>query len=252
MSGWLQDVRHTLRGWRSRPGFTLVVLATLALGIGANTAIFSVVEASLLAPLPFGEPDRLCMIYSQFPSMGFSKFWVSEPEYLEFSRWNQSFQEVGAYRITSRNVGGAQGNPERVVAAVASASLLHALQPQLVLGRAFLPEEDLPGAAPVVVIGERLWRRAFAGDPALVGKQIEVDGKSATVVGVLAASNRLEDAPIEVWAPLAIDPANLAGRGSHYLYLVGRLRDGVSLEAAQSEAKVLLAHVLADAPPEDT
>ncbi|HEX4953544.1 MAG TPA: ABC transporter permease [Thermoanaerobaculia bacterium] len=240
MSGWTQDVLYTLRQWRARPGLTAVILLTLALGIGANAAIFSLIEAALLRPLPFPQPDRLAYVYSQFPSMGFSKFWVSQPEYLEMARWSRSFEALGAYRVDSANVGGPEVEPRRVVAASATASLLEVLKVRPLAGRVFGAEDDVPGKDAVVLVSERLWRDAFAADPALVGSMIDVEGRRVQVIGILPRGADLDDAGIDLWAPLAIDTAQLRPRGNHYLYLAGRLKPGVTVAQAQADLDGLL------------
>ncbi len=250
MSGWTQDFFYAFRQWRARPGLTAVILLTLALGIGANAAIFSLVEAALLRPLPFPQSDRLVYVYSQFPTMGFTKFWVSQPEYLEMARWSRSFEALGAYRVDSANVGGGEVEPRRVVVAAASASLLEALKVRPLAGRVFGPAEDVPGKDGVVLVSERLWRDAFAADPSLVGRQIDVDGRRVEVVGVVPRAMDLDDAGIDLWAPLAIDTAQLRPRGNHYLYLAGRLKPGVTVAQAQADLDGLLVRWKAEIPGE--
>jgi putative ABC transport system permease protein len=234
-----EDIRHAVRLWASRPAFAAVVVVTLALGIGANAAIFSVVDAVLLEPLPYPEPDRLTLVTSQFPALGFDKFWVSAPEYLELRRWARSFEEIGAYTVAAANLSGGE-RPLRVTAAYVTASLFPTLGVATERGRPFTEEEDGPGVEPVAVLGHDLWMRAFAGDPDVVGRTVEVDGARHTVVGILPPGFDVEDAGVELWLPLAIDPANPGGRGSHYLYLLGRLAPGVSLTQARHELTALL------------
>ena len=241
MSSIFADLRYAVRLWARRPGFALIVVFTLALGIGANAAIFSVVDGVLLRPLQFRDPDRLVFLFSQFPAMGFDKFWMSLPEYTEYRRWNTSFSEVGAYRITARNVAGGAGEPQRVRAAIATASLFKALGVDPLIGRTFTEAEDLHGAPPAVVLGYDLWQRAFGGDPGLVGRTVQVDGAATTVVGVMPPDFDLDDAGIQVWTPPDIEPSDLTRRASHFLYAVGRLRDGVSLGVARQEMSGLLA-----------
>jgi putative ABC transport system permease protein len=239
MTDLLADLRYALRLWTKRPAFTVVVVATLALGIGANSAIFSVVDAALLQPLPYRQPAGLVAIYSQFPTLGFDKFWISPPEFLELRRWATSFDEVGAYRTGRVNVSGGD-EPQRVRSAIASASLFRALGVDAELGRYYGEEEDVAGAAPVVLLGHDLWQRSFGGDRGLVGKSVTVDGAPRTVVGVMPAGFDVADSHVEVWEPLALDPADPGGRGSHYLYLIGRLKAGVTLAQARLELAGLL------------
>jgi predicted permease len=234
-----QDLRYTARHWIRKPGFALVVVLTLALGIGANAAIFSVVDAVLLKPLPYPEPERLVQIYSQFPNLGFDKFWISPPEYLELREWARSYDAVGAYVLTTENVAGGE-LPMRARTAYVTAPLWRALGVDAEHGRTFTEEEDGPGADPVVLLSHGFWQRTFGADPELVGNTVEVDGKTRTVVGILPPEVDLEDSGVEVWLPLAIDPANPGGRGSHFLYLIGRLGEGVPLAQAREEMEALL------------
>jgi predicted permease len=240
MRSLLQDLRYAGRLLVRSPGFTLLTVLTLALGIGANAAIYSVVDGVLLTPLPYRQPDRLMAIYSQFPGLGFDKFWVSAPEYLEFRRWSTSFQNVGSYVAGEVNVEG-RDQPLRARAAAASASLFATLSVDPVLGRAFTEAEDRPNVEKTVVLSHGLWRRAFAGDPGVLGKRVIIDGEPRTVLGIMPPSFDIGGQHIEVWVPLALDPANPGNRGGHYLYLVGRLKPGATLASARSELDGLIA-----------
>ncbi len=241
MQGWLQDLRQAWRQALQRPGFSALVILTLALGVGACVAIFSVVDAAVLAPLPYRDPGRLVAVYSEFHvgEMNFDKFWVSAPEYLELQRWNRAFSALGAYSTSSANVGG-DGEPVRVHSANATASLLAALGVEPLLGRLYTAEEDRPGVEPVALVGEGLWRRALGGSRDVLGRTVRLDGRDVTVVGVMPASFDVDDAGIELWQPLGLDPTNPGNRGGHYLYLIGRLAPGSSLAAAQQEVASLL------------
>jgi predicted permease len=240
MRSLLQDLRYAGRLLVRSPGFTLLTVLTLALGIGANAAIFSVVDGVLLTPLPYRQPDRLMAIYSQFPGLGFDKFWVSGPEYLEFRRWNQSFQNVGSYVTGEVNVEG-RDQPLRVRAAAVTASLLSTLAVDPVVGRVFTEAEDLPNAEKSVVLSHGLWRRAFAGDPKVVGTRVIIDGEPRTILGVMPPSFDIGSQRIELWAPLALDPASPGNRGGHFLYLVGRLKPEATLASARSDLDGLIA-----------
>jgi predicted permease len=241
MDGWGKEVRQALRGLLRRPGFAAVAVLTLGLGIGANTSVFSIVNGVLLRPLPYPEPQELVMVTSAFPGLDFAQFWVSPPEYLELQERARSFSSIGAFRQGQVNVGGGD-RPERVTSATASASLFEALGVTPSQGRPYNAQEDLPGADPVVVISHELWQRAFGGDASLVGRTILVSGVSRTVVGIMPPGFDLHEAGIELWLPLAIDPANRTQqRSSHYLYLVGRLAPGITLESASAELASLVA-----------
>jgi predicted permease len=235
----IQDLRYALRGLARSPGFAILAVLTLALGIGANAAIFSVINSVMLRPLEYPQPDRLLMITSQFPGLGFDRFWVSPPEYFELRERAKSFSEVGAYTTTAVNL--SEGDaPERVNAVGATSTLFDALGVTPRLGRTFTEAETLPNADPVVVLSSELWERKFAADPTIIGRAIEVDGARRTVVGVMPPGFDVHDSRAELWAPLPLDPANRQNRGSHYLYLVGRLAPDVTLAQARAELENLL------------
>jgi putative ABC transport system permease protein len=240
MEGWTGEVRYAIRGLLRRPGFALVTALTLGLGIGANTAIFSVVNGVVLQPLPYERPDALVQISSAFPTMGFEEFWISPPEFFELGERARSFEALGGYRHGQANVGGGD-QPERVASTIATAGLFRVLGVPPQLGRVFTDQEDLPGGDPVVVLGHGLWQRSFGGDRDIVGRGIEVNGVSRTVVGVMPPGFDLEDAGIELWIPAGLDPTNRQNRGSHFLRVVGRLAPGVTLERASTELGELVA-----------
>ena len=234
MAEFLSDLRYSLRGLRRSAGFTIVAVLTLALGIGANSAIFSVVNGVMLRPLPYDAPDELIVLHTQFPTLGFDEFWMSPPEFLELREWNQSFASIGGYRSGLASVGGEE-RPLRVTSAVATAEFFTTLGVTPLMGRAFTPEEDLPGGDPVAVLAYDLWQGAFAGDPGIVGRTIAVNGQPRTVVGVMPRGFDIDDAGVQVWTPVQLDPANRQNRGSHFLNVVARLRDGVTLAQARAE-----------------
>jgi len=234
----LADLRFALRHLARHPAFAAVAILTLALGIGANAAIFSVLDAVLLEPLPYPQPERLVQVHSAFPGLGFDKFWVSPPEYFDLDRWAESYSALGAYVVTIENV--ASDPPQRATTAYVTAPLWKALGVTPLHGRTFTAEEDRPDTEEVAVLGHGIWQRAFGGDPGIVGERVEVDGIFRTVVGVLPPEVDLDDAGVEVWLPARFDPAEPGGRGSHFLYLIGRLAPGISVERAQAELDLLL------------
>ena len=234
-----RDLRLGFRQLRRSPGFAAIAVVTIALGIGATSAIFSVVNAVALKPLPYPNADRLVFITSQFPTLGFDKFWLSPPEYFELRERAKSYTDIAAYTASAVNVSDGT-RPERVNALVITANLFDVLGVHPRLGASFTADEDRPNAQPVVVISDGLWHRTFGGDPAIVGKQIEIQGRKRTVVGVAPPGFDLHDTHTDVWLPLGLDPANRKNRGSHFLYLVGRLKPGVSQGRAQSEMHALL------------
>jgi putative ABC transport system permease protein len=243
-----RDVRHGFRSLRRNPVFTAVVLLTLALGIGANTAIFSVVNAVLLRPLGYPKPEQLMQLTSRYPELPILA--VSASEYAEFRQMNRSFAAVGAYMaaLTGFTSSGevnltAGDHPLRVRSIAVDAHLLAALGFQPAQGRFFSEEETsrwtgtLP--PPLAILSHELWRRAFGGQP-LVGRTVDVEGRPHEVVGIMPPGADLMDHGTEIWLPLWIHPLAAAQRGSHLLSVVARLRDGVSPEAAEAELNTLL------------
>ena len=239
MSTLLQDLRYALRTLTREPGFTLVALVTLALGIGANTAIFSIVNAVLLRPLPYHEPDRVVLLWSHWTN--WTKTWVSEPELADYQQQAQSLEHVAAFSSTSFNLtGGAGSEPLRVLAAQVQAPMFDALGAKPILGRVFTADEDRPGRERVVLLAEGLWRSRFGSDPSVVGRTIDLDAAAYTVVGVLPASLRLpldyaNRTLTQMWVPLALSPVDPQERGNHGLNALGRLAPGASLARAQAE-----------------
>jgi putative ABC transport system permease protein len=240
MDGLFRDVRHAARNLARTPGFALVTILTLALGIGANTAIFSVVNAVILRPLGYPQPERLIYISSQFPLMGFDQFWVSPPEFLEFQERTRAFAVVGAFATGQANLTAAD-RPRRVSSGQASTTLFKALGVSPMYGRTFEPAETLPNGPRVVVLTFELWKSAFGGSASVLGSEIEVNGLRRMVIGIMPPHFDVADRHVEVWAPLVIDPANRRNRGSHFLHLIGRLTDGATLQSAQAELDTLLA-----------
>ncbi len=237
MSTFLQDWRFALRGLVKQPGFTLVALITIALGIGANTAIFGIVNAVLLRPLPYNAPDRVVLLWSHWTN--WSKTWLSQPELVDYQQQARSLEHVAAFSSTSFNLTGG-GDPLRVLAAQVQPEIFAALGAQPIAGRVFTADEDVPGHDHVVMLTEGLWRSQFGSDPSIVGRAIQLDAKPYTVVGVLPAALRL---PLDyanrtftqIWVPLALEPNNPQERGNHGLNALGRLRPGTSLPQAQAE-----------------
>ena len=240
MDGFVRDLRRAARNLARTPGFAVVTILTLALGIGANTAIFSVVNAVILRPLGYPQPDRLIYISSQFPQMGFDQFWISPPEFLEFQERTRTFSTVGAFTTGQANLS-APDRPRRVNAGLASADLFIALGVNAIYGRTFEAAETRPNGAMVTILSYELWQSAFGGASNVVGSPVEINGVRRTVVGIMPPHFDVVDRHIEVWNPLVLDPANRRNRGSHYLYLIGRLADGATLQRARAELDTLLA-----------
>jgi predicted permease len=239
MGSLRRDLVYAFRNLRKSPGYALITIVTLALGIGANTAIFSVVNGVILKPLGYPEPERLIFITSQFPTLGFDQFWVSPPEFVEFRDRNQAFENVGAYRSGAVNLGTPE-QPRRVNSAVVTSELMPVLGVQPLRGRMFTREDTLPGAEDVGVLSAEVWRASFTGDESIIGRVIPVDGIPTRIVGIMPDGYDIHDEKVEVWLPLTLDPANPGGRGSHFLYLVGRLKPGISLTQARADLETML------------
>jgi putative ABC transport system permease protein len=241
-----QDLRFGARMLRKNPGFTAIAMLTLALGIGANTAIFSIVDVVLLRPLPFTEPSRLIALHEGLPKMGYPKMGFSPPDLAVFAREQKSFSGIGAFQNEHVNVSG-RGEPERVMAARVSASLFPMLGAQPALGRTFAPEEDAPGHS-VAILSYGLWQRRYGGVPGIVGQTIGLDRQPYTVVGVMPqnfefplAGPEENGSPADLWVPMAFTPTELQDwGGSYFTSVLGQLRPGVTLAQARGEAAALL------------
>jgi putative ABC transport system permease protein len=252
--GWLeqlaQDLRYGARMLIKRPGFALVAVLTLALGVGANSAIFSVVNAVLLRPLPYAEPERLVFIYDSWPGGRLPKSPLMEAEFLRLRDEAGSLEQVSLYTTATLTLTGA-GEPERLACGTASGDLFAALGVPVALGRTFLREEEPRGQGHVVILSDGFWRRKLAGDPGIIGQALTLDGRSYTIIGVLpqgfkSPPEMQADAAIELWLPPGY---NLAGPCcSHGLNVVARLRGGQTLEQAQAEADTIMAGVRQDYP----
>jgi putative ABC transport system permease protein len=243
MQTFLQDMKYALRILKKNPAFTAVAILTLAVGIGANSAIFSVVNSVLLRPLPYQQPDQLVRVYSEFPTMQLQKFWLSPPEMLDIQREAKSWEAIGAWAPGGQNVG-TESEPLRVTSAAITRSLIDVLGVQPERGRNFTEEEDRNGGPGVAIISHGLWQKGFGGASDIIGKQIQVNAATTTVVGVMPAGFAFppgSNDQVELLVPFQFDPANPGGRGSHFLSVIGRLKPGVTIEQAQSEMTSLMA-----------
>jgi len=233
----IQDLLFALRQMGKRPGFTAVVVLTMALGIGANAAIFSVLDAILLRPLPYHQPEQLIKVWTRFTGIGQpnDQNWVSAPEFRDLQELNRSFSDLAAMGIGSVNLG-VKGSPQRVVGASVSPSLFNMLGAQPLIGRAFLAEEAQPGRDHEVVLSYGLWQRVFGGNPKVVGSTIDIDGVPTSVVGVMPAGFAYPD-ETEIWGPLAFSSDALSenSRGGHAYEVLGRIKPGLSLAQVQSD-----------------
>lgn len=240
MSTFLKDLRYAVRMLAKSPGFTAAAIICLALGIGATSAIFSVVHAVLLRHLGYREPDRLVRLYTEFPKFpngGLRRFWTSPPEYDELKHDLTSWESLDAWTTGGVNLAGA-ADPIRITGASVTGGLFPSLGVSPELGRTITPQDDLPGAPLTVVISHGLWQSAFAGDRGVIGRVIQVDGANANIIGVMPQTFSFppgELDPPEIWSPMQLSPPDPRRRGSHFLYLLGRLKAGVPLHRAQDE-----------------
>ncbi len=241
-----QDLKYGARQLARNPGFTAVAVLTLALGIGANTAIFSVVNAVLLKPLPFHQPENLVMIWNTWTGAG--RGTISWAEYLDYKQRARGFDDLAAHSSTaSMNIAFGEGEPEQVWRVFVTSNLFPVLGVRAAVGRTFHPDEDLSGNHPrVLLLSHRLWMRRFGGDPSVVGKSYDLGGTAYTVVGVMPADFEFPDKRVDIWRPIggtfwANSGAGGGGqrRAAGGLRVVGRLKPGVSLAQAQSEMDVI-------------
>ncbi len=242
----LQDLRYGVRMLLKRPGFTLVAVLTLALGIGANTAIFSVVNAILLRPLSYKEPDRLVLINHNYPKLDL-KASVSAPGYAHYRDHAQSFESVAAVTNWNVNLTG-DGEPERLQGMAVTSNFFSTLGAETARGRVFVPEEDQPGGNHVVILSDGLWRRRFGGDPALVGRSITLNGESSTIVGIMPPGFQFGSEfgqPAELWSPIAFTPQQLSPNNltNEYLGVIARLKPNVTFQQAQTEMDTIAANL---------
>ncbi len=234
METLLQDLRFGLRQLLRKPGFTLIAVLSLALGIGANTAIFSLVDAVLLRPLPFSDPDRLVMVWEDAAKVGFPRNTPAPANYVDWKTQNKVFEDMaaityGSYALTD------EGEPEKVESQNVTANFFPLLGVKPVLGRTFTEEEDKPGTNRVALVSYSLWQRRFGGDPSLVGKEILLDGRKHNVLGVMPPGFQFLAKEVNIWTPVAFSGEELANRGGHYLTVVARLKPGVSVAQARTD-----------------
>ncbi|HEU0039043.1 MAG TPA: ABC transporter permease, partial [Verrucomicrobiae bacterium] len=240
MSGIFHDLRYAVRQVRKAPGFALVVVVTLALGIGANSAIFSVVNGVLLHSLPFPSAEQVMRVWhtppqSSFPGM--STFSVSAANFLDWQAQNHVFSSMAVYGFRGFTLTGGD-KPEQVDATAVSAGFFSTLEVQPMLGRAFSAEEDQPGHSNVVVLSHRFWQDHFGANRGVVGHTITLDGASYLVAGVMPPSFRFPDFA-QVWTPLAWSDQEKAVRGNHNYMVIARLKPGVDVKAAQAEMNTI-------------
>ena len=258
MNTFLQDIRFGLRMLLKSPSVSIVATIALALGIGANTAIFSVVNAVLLQPLPYPEPDSLVAVFETDTQRGQQRGSHSYPNFFDLRAQNTVFERISTYRSGDYIMTG-RGEPARLQGSVVTADLFPLLGVQPMLGRAFLPDEDKPSeTGRVVVLSHALFQRRFGGDPSIINQSITLEGISFTVVGVMPEGFEfpIQNDPVELWTTIAGDASGkepvTAQRGAHFLQVIGRLKQGVTKEQAQSELATIAARLEQQYPDTNT
>jgi len=248
----LSEIKVALRGLAKSPGFTIIAIATLALAIGANSAVFSLINALLVRPLPYQEPSRIALIWEQFKTQGLERIPCSPPEYLDLEKEFQSGTALAAFNYQTFNLGGGDV-PERISGAEVTPSLFPLLGVEPIKGRSFAQEEQGEGHDDGIVISQRLWERRFNSDPMLIGKTLLLNGRSYTVIGIMPArfefpiplfgvqGNQFAER-VDIWKPTAFSPLELKERGNRSYAMITRLRPGVSLATAQAELDKIIAN----------
>jgi putative ABC transport system permease protein len=234
LSTILKDARYAARGLTSKPAFSAIVIATLTLGIGATVAIFSVVNGILLRPLPYAEPRRLLAIETAAPYGS-----ISEPEFVDFQRGARSFEHMAAIAYATASLTGGDAEPERIQGARVSDGFFPILGVPAYLGRGFTPDEDKPGGAPVIILSYGLWQRRYASDSSIIGKDIMLNGRPRTVVGVMPLRFTYPSTYTDVWLPLRLNPDSLWTRNNHYLTMIARLSSTTTFAGAVAELNAM-------------
>jgi len=247
----LHDLRYAARMQRKNLAFTIIAVIALALGIGANTAIFSVVNTVLLRPLPYNDPERLVMVWEDATRHGYPRDTPAAANYVDWRDQNQVFEGMAAIADESFNLTGT-GDPERLEGRLVSANLFPLLGVDPQIGRVFTAAEDQPGAQRVVLLSYALWQRRFGGDPGIVGKPLTLNGESYVVVGIMPARFQFPSSDDQVWVPIALTSEQAANRNRHYLQIVARLKPGVTLAQAQTEMSTIATRLQQQYPQSNT
>jgi len=254
METFLKDLRYAIRMMFRNPGFTSVAVIALALGIGANTAIFSVVNSLLLNPLPYKDASRLVWIWETNPGAGIEEETASPPNYKDWKTQSESFEEMAAFARTRLTLTG-EGEPEIFMAGIVTDGFFATLGAQPKLGRVFLAEEDIPGAERAVILSEGVWQRRFGADPEILGRKITLSGNPYTIVGVMGADfynpRPGDPQPAEMWVPFRLD-YNPNGRRSDFLSVIAKLKPAVTVDQARAEVKTISASLEQQYPATNT
>jgi len=245
----LQDLRLCLRTFLKTPTFTVVAVLVLAIGVGANTAIFSAVDAVLLRPLPFGDPDRLVVVWERNIPRDRRSNVASPANFLAWRDAQQTFTDLAALTLSGTSNLTGDGEPEQLRVQNVTATLFPLLGAEALVGRTFLPEEDVPDDT-VALVSYRLWQRRFGGDASVVGRSVTIGGRARTIVGVMPPGFSLFDDTVDLWYPAGFDDSAREA-GGRYLIVLGRLKPGVTIEAAQAGMDAITANLAAAYPERD-
>ena len=229
-----QDLRYALRMLVKKPSFAAVAVLTLALGIGANTTIFSAVNTLLLKPYAFQETERLVSVFETLPQIGVSTGSVAPANFLDVRNESTSFESVAASSGWSADLTDGE-RPERIMGATVTSKFFDVLGVNMQMGRAFAPEEEKPGRDPVVIISDGLWRRRFNADPGVVGRVVRINDRNTSVVGIAPPEVTYPRGGVEMWRPFIFEDEDTREREAHYLRVTGRLKAGGTIESAEAE-----------------
>lgn len=249
METLLKDIRYGIRGLLKHPGFTVIAVLTLALGIGANTAIFSVVHAVLLRSLPYRAADQLVMVWEDASFAGFPRNTPAPANFADWRSQNHVFEGMAAITTQTFNLTG-EGEPEKIEASGVTANFFSLLGVPPALGRGFVAEDELPQSNKVAIVSYELWQRILSGDPASVGRNILLNGEKYTVVGIMPSGFQFLNSEVNLWVPAAFNSEDLSNRGGHYLTVFARLKSGTSLAAAQADLQTIMQRIAHDYPDE--
>lgn len=251
MEGWVRDVRLAARSLRKNLAFTLVVTLTLAIGVGATTAVFSVVEGILLRPLPFSDPDRLAVVWQNDRATGTLRENASTSDYYDYVERSRAFSDLAIYGLSTAVLTGDGTAPLQLNTAVVSRNLLDVLGIEPQLGRNFAPEEDQPGGPTVSMLTDRVWRDVFGADDAIIGRVLTIDDLPYEVVGVLPAGIDYPAGETDIWAPIQQSPT-IATRPTHWVRVIGRMSEATTTDVAQAEMSGIMADLELEYPNDNT
>ncbi|HJT46045.1 MAG TPA: ABC transporter permease, partial [Chthoniobacterales bacterium] len=238
----LMDLHYGARALLKQLGFTLTAILTLAIGIGATTAIFSVVNGVMLRSLPFTDPSRIVMVWEQNLAIGSKQNVVSPANFVDWKRQSRSFESFAAFWDSRASLTG-NGEPEEIQVQRVTLEFFNVLGVQPVLGRAFLPEEDRADNNFAAVLSYQLWQRRFGGDPSIVGKTAIIQGRPHAIVGVMPPGFHIFNDRVEAWLPLGLSPTENYRKSGRFLRTIGRLKDGVPIQRAQAELSAIAKHL---------